>query len=132
MVSAEIQRNGVSIKSAYNSASLAVHGIEPQYQAIRTIDVERGRMFGFNDEDEARRVAIIGADATAQLFGTRDSLGQRVYLNGLPYTVIGRIRKKDQDSSLQRSRQRQGVRAVRGHAARLSPHRRAARACCRT
>ena len=99
VVSAEIQRNGVSIKSAYNSASLAVHGIEPQYQAIRTIDVERGRMFGLNDEDEARRVAIVGADATAQLFGTRDSLGQRVYLNGLPYTVIGRIRKKDQDSA---------------------------------
>ena len=51
VVSAEIQRNGVSIKSAYNSASLAVHGIEPQYQAIRTIDVERGRMFGLNDEE---------------------------------------------------------------------------------
>ena len=99
VVSAEIQRNGVSIKSAHNSASLTVHGIEPQYQAIRTIDVERGRAFGDNDEDEARRVAIIGADATAQLFGKRDSLGQRVYLNGLPYTVIGRIRKKDQDSS---------------------------------
>jgi putative ABC transport system permease protein len=56
-------------------------------------------MFGFQDEAEGRRVAIIGADATAQLFGTRDSLGQRVYLNGLPYTVIGKIRKKDQDSS---------------------------------
>jgi putative ABC transport system permease protein len=99
VVSAEIQRVGISVKSAYNSASLQVHGIEPQYQSIRTIDVERGRMFGPTDEEEARRVAIIGADATAQLFGTRDSLGQRVYLNGVPYTVIGRIRKKDQDSS---------------------------------
>ena len=99
VVSAEIQRGAMKIKSAHNSATLQVHGIEPQYQAIRTIDVERGRMFGVNDEEEARRVAIIGADATAQLFGTRDSLGQRVYLNGLPYTVIGKIRKKDQDSS---------------------------------
>ncbi len=99
VVSAEIQRGAMRIKSAHNSATLQVHGIEPQYQAIRTIDVERGRMFGVNDEEEARRVAIIGADATAQLFGTRDSLGQRVYLNGLPYTVIGKIRKKDQDSS---------------------------------
>ena len=99
VVSAEIQRGALRIKSAHNSATLQVHGIEPQYQAIRTIDVERGRMFGVNDEEEARRVAIIGADATAQLFGTRDSLGQRVYLNGLPYTVIGKIRKKDQDSS---------------------------------
>ena len=76
-----------------------MHGIEPQYQAIRTIDIERGRMFRFTDEQSALRVAIIGADATAQLFGTRDSLGQTVYINGLPYTVIGKIRKKDQDSN---------------------------------
>ena len=66
------------VKSAYNAAALTVHGIEPQYQEIRTIDIERGRMFRFTDEDGARRVAIIGADAATQLFGTRDSIGQRV------------------------------------------------------
>ena len=109
-----------TIKSAHNSATLQVHGIEPQYQAIRTIDVERGRMFGVNDEEEARRVAIIGADATAQLFGTRDSLGQRVYLNGLPYTVIGTHPEEGPGQQLQRAGQRQGVRAVLGDAARLS------------
>ena len=98
VVSPELQRF-LSIRSAYNSASLNVHGIEPQYQAIRTIDIERGRMFRFTDEQSALRVAIIGADATAQLFGTRESLGQTVYINGMPYTVIGKIRKKDQDSN---------------------------------
>jgi putative ABC transport system permease protein len=56
-------------------------------------------MLRFTDEENALRVAIIGADATAQLFGTRESLGETVYLNGLPYTVIGKIRKKDQDSN---------------------------------
>jgi putative ABC transport system permease protein len=98
VVSPELQRN-LSVRSAYNSASLNTHGIEPQYQAIRTIDIERGRMFRFTDEENSLRVAIVGADATAQLFGTRDSLGQTIYLNGLPYTVIGKIRKKDQDSN---------------------------------
>jgi putative ABC transport system permease protein len=97
-VSPELQRN-LSVRSAFNSASLNTHGIEPQYQAIRTIDIERGRMLRFTDEESALRVAIVGADATAQLFGTRDSLGQTIYLNGLPYTVIGKIRKKDQDSN---------------------------------
>jgi putative ABC transport system permease protein len=98
VVSPELQRF-LSIRSAFNSASLNVHGIEPQYQAIRTIDIERGRMFRFTDEQSALRVAIVGADATAQLFGTRESLGQTVYIHGLPYTVIGKIRKKDQDSN---------------------------------
>ena len=99
VVSPEIQRGGVQVRSDYNAAALQVHGIEPQYQYIRTIDIERGRGFRFTDEEAARRVAILGADATAQLFGSRDSIGRRVYLNGIPYTVIGRIRRKDQDSS---------------------------------
>ena len=99
VVSPEIERFGIKVKSAYNSASLAVTGIQPQYQDIRTIDIARGRNFGFDDEEQGRRVAIIGAEATKQLFGARDSIGQRVYLNGLPYAVIGLIRRKDQDSS---------------------------------
>jgi len=99
VVSPEIQRGGITVKSAFNAAALTVHGIEPQYQAIRTIDIERGRLFRFTDEQSSLRVAIIGADATTQLFGTHDSLGKQVSLDGIPYTVIGKIRKKDQDSN---------------------------------
>ena len=99
VVSAEIQRGGLKVKSAYNAAALTVHGIQPQYQEIRTIELESGRLFSFADEEEGRRVAIIGADSTKQLFGTRGSIGQMVQINGLPFTVIGKIRKKDQDSS---------------------------------
>jgi putative ABC transport system permease protein len=99
VVSPELQRGGINVKSAHNAAALSVHGIEPQYQAIRTIDIERGRLFRFTDEEGALRVAIVGADAAAQLFGTRDSIGQTIALNTIPYTVVGKIRKKDQDSN---------------------------------
>jgi putative ABC transport system permease protein len=99
VVSPEIQRGGITVKSAYNAAALTVHGIEPQYQDIRTIDVERGRSFRFSDEEAALRVAIIGTDAITQLFGTRESIGQIVQLNGLPFAVVGKIRKKEQDSA---------------------------------
>jgi len=98
VVSPEINRSA-SIKSIYNAASLSVHGIEPQYQEIRTIDIERGRGLRYSDEEQALRVAVIGADASRQLFGSRESLGQTIRLNGIPFTVIGRIRKKDQDSN---------------------------------
>jgi putative ABC transport system permease protein len=98
VVSAEIQKGAVSVKSAYNNAAIAVDGIEPQYQRIRTIEVDRGRNFSDMDEAEARRVAILGWDSDAQLFARRDSIGESIRLDGVPYTVIGRIRKKDQDS----------------------------------
>jgi putative ABC transport system permease protein len=44
-------------------------------------------------------VLVIGTDACKQLFADRDPVGSTVSLNGLPYTVIGRVRKKDQDSN---------------------------------
>ena len=97
VVSAEINHGGV-IKSRYNSSTSNVDGIEPQYQAIRSIDVDRGRTFSDADESEARRIAILGSDSTTQLFGNHDSIGETIQVSGIPYTVIGRIRKKDQDS----------------------------------
>ena len=99
VVSPEIQRGAIRVKSAYNAATLTVMGIQPQYQEIRTIDIEKGRNFRHSDEENVHRLAIVGADAAKQLFGTRDPIGQPVQLNGMPYRVVGTIRRKDQDSN---------------------------------
>jgi hypothetical protein len=48
---------GVQVKSRYNAAAVGVHGIEPPYQAIRTIELQYGRLLNWQDEGEARRVA---------------------------------------------------------------------------
>src|SRR3989442_424008 len=41
----------------------------------------------------------IGIDMAEQLFGKRNVLGESITLNGMPYTVVGKIRKKNQDSN---------------------------------
>ena len=99
VVSPEITRGAVRVKSAYNAANARVSGVEPQYQDIRTIELEYGRNFTWQDEDQVSRVAIIGFDMAEQLFGKRDILGEAITLNGTPYTVVGKIRKKNQDSN---------------------------------
>ena len=98
-LSPELMRGGVSIKSAYNAASLQVSGIWPDFQSIRTIEVSHGRLINEADNDEARRVVVIGREASIQLFADRNPVGEAIKLNGLSYTVIGRIRQKFQDSS---------------------------------
>jgi putative ABC transport system permease protein len=95
----ELQRSGLRVKSRYNAAAPQVHGIEPSYQLIRTIDLEYGRQFNWEDERQVRRVAIIGADMTQQLFANRRSVGEEITINGIRYTVVGKIRKKEQDSN---------------------------------
>ncbi|MFI5078922.1 MAG: ABC transporter permease, partial [Vicinamibacteria bacterium] len=39
-LSPEINRGGVQVKSRYNAAAVGVHGIEPPYQDIRTIELQ--------------------------------------------------------------------------------------------
>jgi putative ABC transport system permease protein len=99
VVSPELERGAVKVKSAYNAATTRVSGIEPQYQDIRTIELEYGRNFAWPDEEQVARVAIVGFDTAEQLFGKRNILNETITLNGTPYTVIGKIRKKNQDSN---------------------------------
>jgi putative ABC transport system permease protein len=99
VVSPEIERGAVKVKSAYNAATARITGIEPQYQDIRTIELEYGRRFTWTDEDQVSRVAIVGFDMAEQLFGKRNILNEPITLNGMPYTVVGKIRKKNQDSN---------------------------------
>src|SRR3954471_4512823 len=99
VVSPELMRGGVNVKSRSNAPAAQVTGIEPQYQEIRTIELEYGRNFAWQDEQQVSRVAIVGFDMAEQLFGQRNILGEQLTLNGHPYTVVGKIRKKNQDSN---------------------------------
>ena len=98
-LSPELMRGGVSVKSAYNAASLQMSGIWPEFQTIRSIEVSHGRIINAADNAEARRVVVMGREAAKQLFADRDPIGEEVKLNGLTYTVIGKIRQKFQDSN---------------------------------
>jgi len=89
----------LAVRSAYNSATLLVTGSLPPFAEIRTIPVAEGRFYNWADVAQGRRVAFLGSDAKKQLFAGRPALGETVYLDGLPYTVIGLMRHKEQDSS---------------------------------
>ncbi len=98
-VSPELMRGAAQVKSAFNASSLQMSGVWPVFQAMRTVEVDRGRLLNEADCGEARRVLLIGYDASRQLFADRDPAGREVMVNGIPYTVVGRLRKKSQDSN---------------------------------
>ncbi|MBX3279728.1 MAG: ABC transporter permease [Acidobacteria bacterium] len=98
-VTPELMRGGVQAKSPFNSGSTQISGIWPVFQEIRTIETDRGRLINEADEREARRVVVVGHDMCKQLFADRDPTGAEITLNGVPYTIIGRVRKKEQDSN---------------------------------
>jgi putative ABC transport system permease protein len=98
-VSPELMRYGVRAKSPYNSNTLQMSGVWPSYQYMRTIEVDLGRPLRDADCAEAHRVVVLGFEASKLLFADRDPIGQELLLNGVPYRVVGRVRKKLQDSN---------------------------------
>lgn len=91
--------SNVKVHSAFNSGDLDTVGSLPPFTEIRSITVAEGRFYNYEDNEEGRRVAFLGSDAKKQLFAEREALGQTVELNGIPYTVIGLMKSKDQNSS---------------------------------
>jgi putative ABC transport system permease protein len=91
--------NNETERSLYNSGGLEVAGSLPPFEDIRSIPVAEGRFYDWDDQAQARRVVFLGSDAKKQLFGTHEAVGEKVWISDIPFTVIGVMRHKDQDSS---------------------------------
>ncbi len=95
----ELERHSVNVRSLYNNASPIVTGSYPPFADVRSIQVETGRFYDWGDEQAGRRVAFLGSNIKKQLFSSRPAVGATIILNEIPYTVIGVMASKDQNSS---------------------------------
>ncbi len=91
--------NEASVRSNYNSAHPTVAGSFPPFAEIRSIDVAEGHFYSWQDIHEGRRVAFLGSEVNKQLFPEGGSIGQNIYIKGVPYVVVGIMRDKKQNSS---------------------------------
>jgi putative ABC transport system permease protein len=94
----ELGRN-VQVHSLYNSGDIQAVGSMPEFTEVRSITVAQGRFYNHGDNSEARNVAFLGSDTKKQLFSDHEAVGQPVWMNGIPYSVIGVMKSKDQNSS---------------------------------
>ncbi len=86
-------KQGMSIKVGGQSYSTMVWGVTPNYPAIRPTPVSRGEFFGPEEQSSQARVAILGQDTAAALFGDADPLEQTIRIENVPFKVIG-LQKK--------------------------------------
>ena len=66
---------------------------------MRSIGVAEGRFYSDDDNEQAQRVAFIGSDSKTQLFAGRSAIGETIWLANIPYTIIGVMKAKDQNSN---------------------------------
>lgn len=71
-----------------------VYGCTRDYATLSSLSVAEGR-FWTNKEYNARaRVCIIGKTVANGLFGEESPIGQKIRINGNPFTVIGELEEK--------------------------------------
>jgi putative ABC transport system permease protein len=97
-VTPELAR-GQPIRSRFNAGQFSVHGITPIYQQIRTMNLAGGRLITEADFDGVREVCVLGEQVKRQLFAGRQAVGSQVFIGDVPFTVIGELAKKEQNSS---------------------------------
>jgi putative ABC transport system permease protein len=75
-------------------------GVNAEFGEMRNLNpATGGRFLDELDLSERRRVVFLGDKLKKDLFGVDDAIGANVYINGVPFAVIGVMREKDQDSS---------------------------------
>ena len=97
-VSPELRRYIPEV-SQFNSASRGVVGMWPSYQNFRSLKISEGRLITDDDEREGRRVVLLGSKAYRQLFPGQPAIGATVLAKSVPYTVIGILQEKKQNSN---------------------------------
>ncbi len=75
-----------------------IQGVTPSYFEARDWPVDEGRPVLQEDVDGATKVALLGQTTALNLFGESDPLGQIIRIKKVPFTVIGILSRKGQNS----------------------------------
>jgi putative ABC transport system permease protein len=92
-VSPEIYRR-YPIQTSRRFTTDGVRGINHLYGEMRGHFIEEGRVLTAEDVQNARRVAVIGEGLRLKLFSEAPALDEEIRINGLPFTVVGVLKKK--------------------------------------
>lgn len=100
-ISEEYSTDGARMTYGKKSLSVDVSGTNVEFGTMRSMNPkEGGRFLNQLDVDERRRVVFIGDQLAIDLFGeTADPVGEQVKIDGSPFTVVGVMVTKEQDSS---------------------------------
>ena len=69
------------------------------YNQIRNVPLGTGRWFNEEDNNERRRVAVVGWELLKNVFPGRPAVGSSMLLNGVNFDVIGVLAKVGQDGN---------------------------------
>src|SRR5260370_1978114 len=99
LVSVSYGRSNTNLKVGNNKTNTYMEAVTPEFGEMRHIDAAaRARLLDQEDPAQKRRVLFLGNKVAGLLFGESQPIGKVVVLDGFPFTVIGVVPSKVQDS----------------------------------
>ncbi len=94
--------NNWQVSAGGKEVNRGVHGTTADFAVMRTqVPQMGGRFLNPDDVAQGRKIAFLGWNVARDLFGTADPVGKQIIINRIPFTVIGILQKKLQDSMYQ-------------------------------
>ena len=84
--------NATFVRGATDTSG-QVRGVTAHFPQVSTVTLASGRFLNAEEETNAARVVVLGADLASELFAREDPLGQEVRIGGDLFTVIGVLRE---------------------------------------
>jgi putative ABC transport system permease protein len=92
--------NTMRLDYGTKTMSVDISGVAAEFGEMRNLIPELGgRFVNPIDDGSQRRVIFLGDQLKTNVFGDSDAIGKVVLLNQSPFTVVGVLKKKSQDSS---------------------------------
>jgi len=76
-----------------------VRGVNPSFELMRNTIAEKGRFIDPVDMADRKRVCFLGDVLATDLFATEEPVGKTVFIDSVPFTVVGVMRTKLQSSN---------------------------------
>jgi putative ABC transport system permease protein len=94
-------RWGTAFQMGRTRTNAFLEGVGAEHETIRHMEAAQGgRFINVTDVAQKRRVLFLGNELAERIFGKGvDPIGKGVVVDGLPFTVVGVLKKKFQDSS---------------------------------
>lgn len=84
----------IKAPSGTDNTTGSVTGVDETYDKIKSLTVEQGRFLQYVDVSKEQKVCVIGTYYEQEYFERGKALGEKLRINGEPYTIVGVLEEK--------------------------------------
>src|SRR5580700_1313624 len=99
----EIEKSSATVTTSFlvkagdlSKSNCLVMGTEPAFARIRHWQTTEGEFYGIAEMRRSARVAVLGSAVRRDLFGSESPIGKRMFINRVPFEVMGVLEERGQ------------------------------------